>query len=459
MGLIRRIADVFDPAPPAPPVEERAHEVSWDALKGGIDIGASTFVNPRMAENLSCVLACVGAISSAMASLPAYVYRTLERGREIDPAHPIARLISTGPNQHQSWPDWIEWTMASVLLRGNALAEIVTDGRGAVTALHPIPWEYVTVQLLPNGRLVYDVVELTTLYGGTGRKRRLLQDEVFHLRDRSDDGLLGRSRLQRAAAVVQAGLSIQDFANALYKNGVNPSGALEMEAKLTEDQRAQLALAFREAMAGPTKAAKALVLDQGMKWNQISISPEDAEFLASRRFTTEELARLFGVPPPIVGDLSHGTFTNSETVGRWFATHTLSPWIRKLEAEFTRSVFTDADRMTHKVEIDMSGFLRGDPAQRWAAWKIAVEGGILDADEIREEEGWNPRGAAAQPAQRENLLDVMTDRRDVAVALAQKFEESAFRVPVLDEKTGDVIGTRPATAEERQKLRIVKPTT
>lgn len=390
MSLIRRIADLLDP------VDQRAQEVSWDALRSGaIDSGASSYVNPRMAENLATVLACVGAISSAMASLPAYVYRALARGREIDAGHPVAQLIAAGPNRHQTWADWVEWTVASVLLRGNALAEIVTDARGTVVGLDPVPWEYVTVALLPSGRLAYDVQEINTIAGGTGRRRRLLEGEVFHLRDRSDDGLLGRSRLQRAASVVTAGLSMQAFAEALYRNGVNPSGALEMEAKLTQDQRGQLASNFREAFAGPTKAAKALVLDQGMKWKQISISPEDAEFLASRRFTTEELARLFNVPPPIIGDLTHGSFTNTETLGRQFATHTLTPWVRKVEAEFGRSVFGAASRTTHTLELDLSGLLRGDPAQRWAAWKIAREADILTADEIREAEGYNPRGTVA----------------------------------------------------------------
>ena len=89
--------------------------------------------------------------------------------------------------------------MASVLLRGNALAEIVTDNRGTVTGLIPIPWEHCNVQLLLNKRLVYDVTDMSSV-GGTGRTRRLLQHEVIHLRDRSDDGLIGRSRLQRAAA-------------------------------------------------------------------------------------------------------------------------------------------------------------------------------------------------------------------------------------------------------------------
>jgi len=382
MSFFKRLKSLF--------TEERAKEVSWDALRGGVDIGGTALVNPRMAENLSTVLACINAISSAIASLPAYVYRRLERGREIDEQHPVARLIANGPNQHQSWADWMEWTIASALSRGNALSEIVYDARGAVVGLKPIPWEWCSVQLLGSGRLAYDVVETTALYGGTGRPRRLLQDEVLHLRDRSDDGLIGRSRLQRAAAVVQSGISIQDFGNALYRNGVNPSGALQMDGKLTDEQLDRLAKQFKDSFAGTANVAKAMVLDQGAKWEQISISPEDAEFLASRRFTVEELCRLYGVPPPVAGDLSHGTFSNVESLLRWFAQATLTPWVRKLESEFSRSVFSAASRSTHKLELDLSGLLRGDPAARWNSWKIAVDSGILSPDEVREEEGWNP---------------------------------------------------------------------
>jgi len=383
MGLIRRIADFFDPV-------ETRHVTSWDLMRG-VDLTGAYPANPHAAENLSTVLACVGAISSAMASLPTWIYRYDDDGRSIDDTHPIARLIELGPNQHQTWADWVEWTMASVLLRGNALSEIITDNRGAVIGLNPIPWQHCSVQLLGNGRLVYDVSDVTYLGGGTGRPRRLLQDEVFHLKDRSDDGLIGVSRLRRAAAVVQAGLSIQDFANQLYRNGVNPSGALEMDAKISEPSFQRLRRQFEDGYAGSSNAAKLMILDQGLHWKQISVSPEDAEFLASRRFTVEELARLFNVPPPMAGDLSHGTFSNVETLLRFFAQGTLAPWIKKVEGEFSRSVFSEATRRTHQLEIDMSGLLRGDPAQRWQSWKIAVEAGILDANEIRQEEGWNPR--------------------------------------------------------------------
>jgi HK97 family phage portal protein len=312
----------------------------------------------------------------------------------------LAGTQFNGPNEHQSWVDWIEWTLASALLRGNAASEILTDGRGVVVGLRPIPWEAVSVQLLTTGRLVYDVTQINGLYGGSGRPRRLLQHEVLHLRDRSDDGLVGRSRLQRAASVVSTAISTQTFADSLYRNGINPSGAVELDNRLDEKAQKRLAESFRSAFAGASNAAKALVLDQGMKWKSISISPEDAEFLASRRFTVEELARIYNVPPPMAGDLSHGSFANVETLLRFFAQGTLTPWVRKLEAEFTRSVFSAASRGTHSLELDLSGLLRGDPAQRWASWKIAVDAGILDADEVREEEGWNPRGNATRaPAQ------------------------------------------------------------
>ena len=395
MGLLRRIADAFDPAP-----ETRARPLATSSWLGALDTGGRV-VNPRTAENLATVLACVSAISSALASLPAFVYRVTESGREEDNAHPLARLIRNGPNERQSWPDFVEWLAASTLLRGNGLAEIRTDGGGRVTGLVPIPWEYVSVQILPSGRLAYDIVETIGFLGSTGRLRRLLEGEVLHLKDRSDDALIGRSRLSRAAAVVGTGLAMQEFAQALYENGAHPSGVLEAEGHIGDTNLERLASHFRNAFAGPSKAAKALVLDQGVKWKSVSISPEDAEFLASRRFAGEELARLYNVPPPIIGDLTHGTFTNSETLIRFFAQSTLTGWVRKIEAEFHRSVFSEAARADHQFVLDLSGLLRGDPETRWKSHEIALRNRVLTPNEVRGEEGWNPRPGGdefAEPA-------------------------------------------------------------
>jgi len=372
------------------PEQRSAADPSWAALQSLSPGGVAT--NARLAENLSAVLACVEAVAGNIAALPVYVFRRTDEGRELDRAHPVMRLIRNGPNRHQTWSDFAQWLVASTLLRGNGLAEIVTDERGAVVELAPVPWEHVSVQLLPSGRLGYDISEITAIGGGTGRVRRLLDDEVLHLRDRSDDGLVGRSRLQRAASVVDQAVSLQNFAGSMWRNGINPSGVIEHPAHFKDDEdRKRFRDAFEQAYGGSNNAARAIVLEFGMQWKQLSVSPEDAELLASRRFTVEELARLYQVPPPIIGDLSHGTFTNAETMLRLFAMFTLAGWIKKIESEFARSVFSAASRATHELEIDFSGFLRGDPEVRWASHEIAVKNRILTPNEVRLKEGWNAR--------------------------------------------------------------------
>ncbi|TVM16442.1 phage portal protein [Oceanidesulfovibrio indonesiensis] len=369
--------------------ETRAVDPSWSALSG-LNTATGAIVTSRIAENLSVVLACTNVIATAAASIQAYVYRETENGRDVDERHPLSKLIRRGVNDHQSWPDFVEWLIAEVLLRGNALVEIVTDGAGRVSALKPIPWQWVSVQMLPNGKLAYDVTEMTSIYGGQGKMRRLLEHEVLHLRDRTDDGLIGRARLHRAAGAVEGGLAVQEAANALHRNGLNPSGAFKLDGKLPEDARKQLRQQIEQMHAGAANRGKFFLLDQGLEWQQMTMTPEDAELLGSRKFSVEEMCRIFQVPPPLVQDYTHNTFTNSETAGRWFAMFTVAPWCRKIEAAFTRSVFSAATRDTHRLEFDLSGFLRGDHDARWRGHEIAVKNGILTVNEVRELEGWNP---------------------------------------------------------------------
>ncbi len=412
MGMLRRIAERFDPPPPeriTPPVETRAADLSWQGLAGGYgDYTAAVSggkvggaVTPAFAENLSTVLACVNAIGGAISSLPVWVYLLTDKGREVATAHAVMRLVREGPSPYQSWPEFIEWLCASVLLNGNGLAEIKTDNNGRVTGLQPIPWPNVTVLLLPSGRLAYDVAPINTLQGGTGHKRRLLDTEVLHLKDRSDDGYVGRSRLARAAGPVRTGLTQETFGEIIYANRATPSGLLSFSERLTADQKSMVQEQVQQAWTGVRKAGKLLVLDSDAKYTPVTVTPENLEMLATRRFSTEEIARMFGVPPPIVGIWDHSTFTNSETAGRWFAQFTLAPIIRKLEEAFRRSVFSAATRATHEIEFDMTGFLRGDAEARWKAHEIAVKNKILSPNEVREVEGWNPRDDLEPPPARD----------------------------------------------------------
>ena len=385
MSLVRRFLDAMAGT------ERRGVNQSGFANTPGLS-AAGYPVSPYLAENLSAVLACISVVSSGLATLPAYVYRRQDGGRVEAPSHPVARLIRA-PNPHQTWPDFIEWLLAQVMLRGNALATIEHDGAGRPVALWPIPWQNVQPMMLPTGRLAYDVVAWQAPWGGHAMPRRYLAGEVLHLKDRSDDGLIGRSRISRAPDTIGNALALQEWSGAQWANGITPSGAFKTPHKMTADTMAMLRQQLTEKHSGVQNARKAFILENGMEWQSISVSPEDAEVLDSRKFSIEELARLFGVPPPLIQDYSRNTFTNAATAGLWFAQFTLAPWARKLEAEFARSLF-GASSGTYELVIDLSGLTRGDFAARWASYAIAVDKGILDPAEIRDAEGYNPRPAA-----------------------------------------------------------------
>jgi HK97 family phage portal protein len=368
-----------------------AGDISFDLLSAGFDAGNVGRVNAKSAEALSAVTACVNIVSTSIAALPVSVYRRTDAGRVEQPEHPLARIIQRGANPWQSWPDFVEWMVAQILLRGNGLAEVRTDGAGRVSSLTPIPWEWASVQVLSSGRLVYDVSEIQSIFSGTGRTRRLLAGETLHVRDRSDDGIVGRSRIRRAATAMGAAIDTQKFDRAMWRNGVSPSGVVTLKKPLTVEGLAALQREFQQKMSGANNARKVVFLDNDAEYKPVSVSPHDAELLAARRFSVEEVCRIFQVPPVMVGDLSNSSFTNAETLGRYFAQFTLRAWCRKLEAEIARAVFTDDELGVMHLEFDLSDFTRGDPAVRWKNHEIAVRNDILSRNEIREIEGFNPR--------------------------------------------------------------------
>ncbi len=387
MGMMERIAARLG-------YERRndAADPSWAYLSTATGFYAN--ISARAAENLSTVLACTTAVATALAYVPALIYRRDGNGNRIEVAsHPLARLVRGGVNPQQTWPDFLEHWIASALLSGNGLAEIVRGGNGQLAGFVWHPWGNVTVQELSSGRLAYDVSD------GRARSRRLLEGEVLHLRDRTDDGRIGRSRLSRAAETVEGVDLANRHARQFLANGASPSGVIEHPGTMTAEQRTGLRDQFATRHTGASNAGSTLILDGGLTWKASQISPEDAELLETRKFGVIEICRLFQVPPPIVQAYENNTFTNAAQAGLWFATFCLAPWARKIEAEFARSVF--AAGSGYELELDLSGFLRGDPETRWAAHKIALETGVLDPNEVRQIEGWNPRpndGGNERPA-------------------------------------------------------------
>ena len=353
------------------------------------------------AENVATVCACVDVISSAIASLPALVYERLDDGNRIErPDHPVARILRQ-PNDLQSWPDLVKFFMGSVLLYGNALLTIEHDGAGQPQSLSPLPWWnaqpiLVPAQpteamgpLAPSARLAFDTLRTISPWGGTGVPRRYFATEVFYLRDRSDTGVLGSSRLQRAPMVLQQALSVQGFATYLWDNAGTSNLALEHPGRLSKEASDRIAKSFYDTHVGPLNTRKLMILEEGMKANPLTVSPEDAQVLESRKFAVAEIARLYGVPPPLIGDWSDATFSNTASANSWFGSQTLLPWVKAIEAEFARVVFNDPVRF--HLELDLSAMMRGDFATQAQVGINLVRAGVATPNELREQLGMNPR--------------------------------------------------------------------
>lgn len=264
-------------------------------------------------------------------------------------------------------------------------------GIGAQAEPTPSPPRHTEKTVLPDGWLPPDE---DIDYSATGFPRRYFADggEVLYLKDRSDDGILGRSRLSRAPGAVACGIGAQGFSEGIWTNGAIVNGVLTHPGRIGTETMNAIAQSWRDQHAGAGNAGKVSVLEEGMKYEKIGVSPEDAELLDSRKFSVVELCRLFNVPPAVVGDFAESNFATSDAAMRFFATGCLAQWCAKVQAEFSRSVFNTPDAVLH---LDLEGLLRGDYTAHATALINLVRSGVISQDEARHELGYNPRGGAA----------------------------------------------------------------
>lgn len=378
------------------PEKRSATPSTWDMLKGDAwPTESGSYVSPYLAENLSAVFGAVQIISETVASLPLLVYRTAGDGAKYPvPNHPVARLFSRAPNSLQTPPEFLETMTAHVLLRGNAFAEIVFNAAGAPVELIPMHPDHVGVVRFPGTRrIAFDYSDPNT--GGT---RRLLAEEVLHLKDRSDDGIVGKSRLTRARETFGTAIATERFAANTYRNGASLSGVLSHPEQIGDEAAANIRQSFEQNYSGAQNAKRIMVLEEGLKWTAISVSPEDAQMLESRKFSTEQIARMFRIPPPVLGDLSNGSYSNVTEMGRWFYQHTIMPWLTKWERTIERALFSEEGRRAHEVEFDADMLVRGDMLQRFQAYRIGREIGLYSANDLRRYESLNLRTDAEADA-------------------------------------------------------------
>lgn len=333
-------------------------------------------VNAQTAQSVSAVYAAVAAISETIASLPLHLY---ERGPDRTKAvkHPLYTVLHDISNQHQTALEFREWMMASVLLRGNAYAKIERGWDGQVRSLMPIHPDRVSLYRTTNS-VIYEYTD------HAGAVHKLLADEVFHLKHRAgDEVLLGVSPIQASRETIELSISERDHGNATFKNGAKLSGILKFPQNLKPEQRASLKTSWDSQYGGGANAGKTAVLDQGVEYQTVSMTLEDAEWIAARKFSVEEVARLFRVPPTVIGDLTHGNFSNSVEMSRQFVTLSLRRHLVMWEQAIAKQLLTPQGRAKYKAEHSVEGLLRGDAKNRADFYQSGINAGWMLPSEAR----------------------------------------------------------------------------
>lgn len=346
-------------------------------------------VTYNSALTLSVVYACIRNLSDSISSLPVHVYRRLTGGgKEKVSSHPIYRLLHSKPNPEMSATDFFSMCQAWLGLRGNAYAEIQRDGSGTPIALWPIPANRVTVERSQTTKRLRWVVDLND-----GGQAVLLQGEILHIRGLSLSGLVGLSPISYARETIGLGLAAQESGGRLYSNGMVPGGIVEHPGKFKDEKVLQRMREQIEAHhKGLEKRYRLLFLEEGMKWHQTGITPEDAQFLETRKFQIEEVARIFNMPLMLLqaGDKAP-TFASAEQFMLSYVIHTLRPWLVRWEKGIQNTLFFEDEQDTHFAEFNIDGLLRGDIVSRYNAYVQGINNGILSPDEVREKENMNPR--------------------------------------------------------------------
>lgn len=340
-----------------------------------VPISASA-VTPATAQSVSAVYACVQAISETTASLPLILFKRNGDDRERASDHPLYRVLHDQANPEQTALEFREYMQACVLLRGNAFARIVRGWDGQVRELWPLNPDNVQVQRTANG-LVYD-------YTKDGVLTRLLAHEVLHLRHRlGDDGVMGVSPIAAARGVVELAQAENEHGRNTFTNGAKLLGVLKFPGRLKPEQRQAIATSWASQHAGGSNSGRTAILEEGVDFQALSMSLEDASWIEARKLSVIEVCRLFRVPPTIVQSMESANYSNSVELARQFVTMTLRRHLIAWEQAIAAKCLTDAGRRMYFAEHQVEGLLRGDSANRAAFYSSGIADGWMLKSEAR----------------------------------------------------------------------------
>lgn len=369
--------------------EQRSAPVAIDELLSYLGVsntGAGEFVSPQTAEALPAVMNAVTVIAEAVASMPCYLYRLKDDGRERIYKHPVDYLLNEMPNRSQT-PYQFKYTMMRhCLLSGNAYAVIEWNSKGEPISLTPYPPSAVNIYRKVGGAYIYEITDLD------GKTTNYLQDEILHLRHSSLDGFMGRSPVTICRETVGLGLAQQKHGSAIMKNGLMASGLITTSEWLDE-AKAQKAVKALERYKGAKNAGKTPILEGSMEYKQLGMTNQDAEWLQSRTFTISDIARIYNISPIFLQDYSNSSYANFSEASRAFLSQTLRPWLTNFEQQLKDALMIDLTVNSSKrylIEFDTSDLLRTSQSERFKSYDVVIKAGVMSPNEVRRREGLPP---------------------------------------------------------------------
>ena len=368
--------------------KDRTAGSSYSFFLGGTASGK--YVTERSAMQMTAVYCCVRILSEAVASLPLQFYRyTDDGGKEKAVEHPLYFLLHDEPNPEMTSFIFRETLMTHLLLWGNAFAQIIRNGKGEVVALYPLMPDRMKVKRDSDGRIYYeytvydsDDVEGRKGTDKSGRTVKLQPSDVLHIPGLGFDGLVGYSPIAMAKNAIGLAIATEEYGSKFFANGAAPSGVLEHPGTIKDPAR--IRESWQATFGGSGNANKIAVLEEGMKYTPISISPEQAQFLETRKFQIDEIARIFRVPPHMIGDLEKSSFNNIEQQSLEFVKYTLDPWVSCWEQAMVRALLTPDEKRKYFFKFNVDGLLRGDYQSRMNGYATARQNGWMSANDIRE---------------------------------------------------------------------------
>lgn len=328
----------------------------------------------------AAVYACVRVIAETVASLPLHLYRHVEEGKRRDTGHPLYFLLHDSPNPEMTSFIFRETMMTHLLLWGNAYAQIVRNGHGEIIGLYPLLPDKMQVSRSQTDELIY-------LYQSGMKNIAFRREEILHILGLGFDGLVGYSPIAMARNAIGMSMATEEFGASFFQNGAAPGGILEHPGTLKDPSKVRES--WNELFKGSGNANKVAVLEEGMTYKQIGIPPNEAQFLETRKYQTEEICRIYRVPPHLVADLDKATFSNIEHQSISFVVHTIRPWLVRLEQAMNKALLYPAERERYFIEFNVDGLLRGDYESRMRGYATARQNGWMSANDIRRLENMN----------------------------------------------------------------------